>query len=84
MKEATFANTFHKKMATQSGIWPKKEFQNMLRQIKKNEAITVTKKDAGYDIHMSNGKGHNFLMMRAMNGRRGYLTRAVKDFLTVS
>lgn len=65
---------FRKEFKTISRVWPKREFQEMLTAVRKQNLI-VNKLDGGYTIHAQNG----VLVLKAMNGSRGYLVRMVAD-----
>jgi len=65
---------FSKDHKTCSRIWSKSDFQEMLKAVRK-QGFIVSKIDSGYTMHANNG----VLLLRAMNGRNGYLVRQVCD-----
>jgi tRNA A58 N-methylase Trm61 len=63
-----------------STVVAKKLMQQILRDMRHNGFI-VTKLDAGYTVHQAMADQH-VLVLKAMNGTRGYLTRYVEQVLT--
>ena len=66
---------FHKKMNIVSRVIAKRDMQGILSQLRKNELFTVEKLDSGYHAFYTTPKGNKFLVLKAMNGGDGYLTR---------
>ena len=61
-----------------SCIMAKKDFQN-LRKDFKEQGFNVVKIPDGYECHHNNG----MLLLRAMNGSRGYLVRHIEGLFTI-
>lgn len=61
-----------------SSVWPKRDFQAMLRSVKK-QGLDITKLDAGYTVHAG-----AVLVIKAMKGTRGYLVRTVNGLFDTS
>lgn len=73
----TSQKQFPKNVETRSRLWPKRAFQDMLTDVRR-QGLTVTKLDGGYEMTNNNG----VLLLRAMQGNNGYLVRAIADLFT--
>ena len=71
---------FPSELKTVSRVFAKPALQGALKDLRAN-GFNVTKVDGGYTVtydHVSNGEQ---LMLKAMNGARGYLVRMVDGLL---
>lgn len=59
----------------------KRNFQNILKVFRRDDDFIVTKLLAGYTVHL-NAAGTNIMVLKAMNGSRGYLTRHVDGLIS--
>ena len=70
------AKEFPESMSTASRIISKREFQSLLTKFRSKDKFEVTKLDSGYTVHfLSDKEEEGRLVVKAMNGSNGYLTR---------
>lgn len=65
---------FNKGVQTTSTVIPKRDFQEILKQFKHIPDCEVEKLNAGYQVTIKDS-----LVLKAMNGARGYLVRYVDN-----
>ncbi len=79
-----YPDTFHPKMSVVSRVIPKKDFQSLLKTFRTMGDHVVTKISGGYTVHYEyQDKSKALLVLKAMNGSKGYLVRHADKLIQI-